>query len=268
MRFLFLLFFPLALVAFEMDPWFTPLAEFQLRAAYSYRYYPSVDRAVNPTSYSSHDHIGDINLGVSPHPNWDVQAELNVAKTDRLSFGIQRVGLQGRYLWLNDVAGDPVSLTTGLSLFFVPTRNMDDVSSPYHAQGNAELGMAVGKEIDHVFDWICRFYAFLGAGIANRGSPWLRPLLSCQFQCRNTHRLQLFAEGYFGLGNRKQVNIRQFTGYAKLRHQSIDMGLNYTYHFDIWGDLSLQYAYRVFAKSFPEKASTFMIKYCLPFSIF
>jgi len=267
-NFLFLFLFPLPLLAFEVDPWFSPIAELQFRPSYSYRFYPSVDQAVNPSHYSSHDHILDLNLGVSFLPHWDAQLELDFSNTRKVSWGAQRAGLQLRYLWLDDVAGDIVSLTTGLVYFYVPTRNMRDVSSPYHATSNFELGIAAGKEIDKIYDWIFRFYGFVGVGIANRGSPWVRPLLSFESKFKKKHKVQLFSEGYFGLAHRQKVNINRFSGYGKIHHQSVDIGANYNYHFDIWGSITLQYSYRIFAKAFPRHASTFTLKYTLPFSVF
>lgn len=266
--FFFFLIFPALASAFVVSPWFTPIAEFQFRPSYSYRYYPSVNRGFNPSSYNSHDHLIDLNLGVRFLPSWDFQMELDFSDTRRLSWGTQRFGTQIRYQWLDDVAGDPISLVLGLQLFYVPTRNMRDVSSPYHAQGDLELGVAIGKELDRTYDWVWRFYGFLGVGTGNRGYPWLRPLLSSEFKFRQHHKLQLLGEGYFGFGNRHDVNINRFNGYAKILHQSIDLALNYTYIFNIWGELGVQYAYRVYAHAFPQHASTFTLEYRLPFSLF
>jgi len=268
MRLLFLLCLPLTLFAYVIDPWLSTLAEFELRTAYSYRYYPSVDRAVNPSSYHSHDQLLDFNLGVRFLPNFEGQLEMDFLSTHRLSRGMQRLGAQLRYLLLDDVAGDPVSLTLGGQLFYVPTKALHDVSSPYHAQGNLELGVAIGKEIDNVAQWVYRFYGFLGVGSGNRGYPWVRPLLSAEMKYAFHHKFQLYSEGYLGLGKQSLVNIRRFKGYAKIQHRSVDIGANYTYLFDIWGSLGLQYAFRIYARSFPQHASTFTVRYHLPFSIF
>lgn len=259
---------PSALFSFVLDPYFTPVAEVQLRSSYSYRYYPSVNQAINPSSYHSHDQLIDLNLGVQFWPNWEMQIAGDFSSTRKLNWGGQRVGVQLRYLLLDDIIGDPISLTLGGQLFFVPTRNIRDVSSPYHSQGNLELGIAVGKEIDSTFHWLWRFWGFLGGGIANRGTPWIRPLLAVEGKFHLHHKLKIFSEGYFGFGNQNRVNVNRFNGYGKIAHRSIDLGLNYTYHFNIWGDLGIQYAYRVYAHSFPQHASIFTIGYRLPFSLF
>ncbi len=268
MKWLFFLFSPLALFGFVIEPWYREIAEFQFRPAYSYRYYPSVSQGRNSSSYHSHDHMIDLNLGVQFWPNWDFQLESDFSHTRRLNWGTQRFGLQIRYLLLDDVTGDPVSLSLNLQSYFVPTRNMRDVSSPYHAQGNIELGAAIGKEIDKTYNWLFRFWGVLGVGTANRGYPWARPLLAVEMKFQERHKLKIFSEGYVGFGHHHRVNIDHFNGYSKIAHRSVDLGLNYTYLFKIWGSLGVQYAYRVYAHSFPQNASTFRVEYRLPFSLF
>jgi len=268
MKKLLLSLFPFSLFAFVVDPYLTPIAEFEFRPAYSYRYYPSVNHGENPSSYHSHDHLIDLNLGVNFWPNWDFQLQTDFSHTRKLNWGGQRVGMQLRYLLWDDVAGDPISLNVGGQIFYVPTRNMRDVSSPYHAQGNLEIGVAVGKEIDSTYQWLWRFWGFVGTGIANRGYPWLRPILTAEGKFQLRHKLKLSAEGYFGFGDRSRVNIDDFNGYAKVQHRSIDIELNYTYLFEIWGALGVQYSFRIYAHSFPQHTSIFTAEYRFPFSLF
>lgn len=83
------------------------------------------------------------------------------------------------------------------------------------------------------------------------------------------HRLTLFSEGYFGFGKTRRVNIDHFRGYATIFHQSIDVGILYAYKISsIWGEISLAYSYRVFAKDFPANANTWIVQYNFPFSMF
>lgn len=259
---------PIALISFSLEPWFTPLAEFQFRPSYAYEHYPSVAQGKNPTRYSSNNHLIGLNLGVSFWPNWDAEIEGDFSRTRELNWQAQKIGLQLRYLLLDDVAGDPVSLAVGGQLFFVPTRNMRDVSSPYHSQGNAQLGLSIGKEIDQIFQWKWRFWGYVGAGIANRGAPWLRPLIALEGKFYHRHVLQLTGEGYVGFGGRHRVDIAQMDGYANISHRSIDVGLRYTYLIPIWGDLSFKYGFRPYAHAFPKYLSCFLIEYRFPFSIF
>lgn len=261
-----LLFCPCFLLGFELQPWYPTVGEFNLRSAYSYRYYPSVSQAA--PSYHSHDHRIDFNLGVQFWPNWEVQLETDFLHSKKLNWGTEAAGLQLRYLFLDDVAGDPISLSVGLQSIYAPTRSLSDVSVPYHGQANFELGAAIGKEIDKTYNWLFRFWGYLGVGQANRGAPWTRPLLVAEMKFHQKHVLKAFAESYLGFGHRHRVRVDHFHGYGKIAHRSIDLGLNYTYLFRIWGALSLEGAYRVYAHSFPKHVATARIQYCLPFSLF
>lgn len=265
MKKLLLALFPIALFGFEVQPWYPTVGEFNLRSAYSYRYYPSVSQA---RPYRSHDHRIDFNLGVQFWPNWEMQLETDFLRSHRLGWGTEAVGLQVRHLFLDDVAGDPISLSVGVQGYYIPTRSLRDVSVPYHAQGNFELGAAIGKEIDRTYNWLFRFWGFLGVGEGNRGAPWIRALLMAEMKLHQRHVLKFFTTSYMGLGRRSYVNVDDFNGYAKIAHRSIDLGLNYTYLFRIWGSLILEGAYRVYAHSFPKHAASARLEYRLPFSLF
>ena len=265
-----LLFFfsPISLFGFLLQPWYFTVGEFQCCPTYSYSYYPSVSKGENPSSYHCSDHRIALNAGVQFWPNWEMQLESDFLHSLKLNWGLERFGLQLRHIFLDDVIGDPMSLSLGLQGFYVPTRSMRNVSVPYHGQGNAELGIAIGKEIDRLYDWLFRFWGFLGLGMANRGSPWIRPCVAVEMKGKKRYIFKAFTEFYGGLGDDQNVNINDFSGYGKIAHRSIDLGLNWTYLFAIWGDLHCAVSYRLYAHSFPKHASNISITYQLPFSIF
>lgn len=265
------LFFALVLrvaSAYELQPWFYELLEFSFTPSYTFEHYSDVQGSTNPSKYVSNDHIVDFLLQVSPFPTLDVQIEATFEKTRRYEFGFETAGLQLRYLFLNDVAGDPVSLAVGLQSDFVDFSRLKDVSVPYHFVSNFELGSAVGKEFDKEQYWVHRLWAYAGVGIANRGEPWIRARLAYFFNLRDRHRFHLFSEGYFGTGGKNQINIGEHTGYFNVAHRSIDIGAAYQYHFDIWGDITLEYFYRPYAHAFPKNLQSITLSYRLPFSIF
>lgn len=257
---------PLSLFSLNYDPWFGQTWLFYLTPSYEYRYYPDVDNGT--CQYSSHDNLAKVNLDFSFLPQWDIQLEGIFASTSRLSWGTQAIGSSLRYLHYNDVEGDPLSLTFNGNLFYVPTRSQKDPSTPFHSTLNFELGAALGKEIDKVYNWSYRIWAYGGAGIANRGAPWTRAIIAFDSNIYQRHLLRIFTHGYFGFGGIEEVNIDNLRGYANIDHQSIDVGLRYAYEFDIWGNLSLEYFYRPFAHSYPERLHSVTISYTLPFSLF
>lgn len=260
---------PIVAGALEVEPWLGEIYQFQFQGTYSYSHYPNVKNASVPLKSPSNDQLIAASLEWPFNENWDGEAEVEFVHTPRQPWGYRSAALQIRYLWLNDVECDPISLITGLNIRNVASISLRDVSSPYHANMNFELNAALGKEWSQCcYDWLFRLYGFFGAGMGNRGSPWLRGQLSFQGNYQSRHQGQLFALGYFGLGNKTQVNTEHFWGWAKFRHQSIDLGASYRYLFDYWGSLDLDLSYRVYAHSFPKQLVAIYLTYTLPFSCF
>ncbi len=262
-----LLLFPIALLGLERMPWYCNVYEFTFTPTYTYSRYPSVNHGVPHHQSPSHDHLLSFDLAFPPTPEWEFDAEIEFADTPRQSMGLRSIAAQARYLWLNDVIGDPVSLTTGAAIRGVSKHSVRDVSSPYHSYYNFELNSAVGREWDRGFDWQFRSYGGGALGIANHGYPWLSIFTMVEGQF-HSNRLGLFLDSYLGFGHKKTVKINHFHGYGSIEHRNIDLGVKYTYAFDIWGHLSLAYTRRLLAHSFPEKVNFFTISYMLPFSAF
>ena len=137
-----------------------------------------------------------------------MQVEVEFADTPRQSFGWRSVALQGRYLWLNDVEGDPYSLISALNVREVSGHSVRDVSSPYHYYLNFEFNSAIGKEWSKEGLWTMHTYALGAIGMANRGSPWLRGMGAWEANIQDRHRFLLDIEGYFGLGDEKACRRR------------------------------------------------------------
>ncbi len=259
----------LGFAGFDQKPWMGEFLQFHLKPSFSYRYYPDVSRSYSPSHYSSHDRFTQIDLSVAFLPNMDLQLGMELADTSRQSLGVQSAATQLRYQWLSDTVGAPVSLTTAFLIRWASPRSLKDVSCPYSANWNFELVNAIGKEYEGIKNWLLQGFAALGVGQASHGRPYLTSILAVDSCFLKAHTFSLFAEGYFGFGHTKFIDVSKFRGYGNIFHQSIDLGIGYTYTInEIWGKFSVEYARRVFAKAFPEKANTFIIKYDYPFSPF
>ena len=268
MKWFWLVLLPLTLCALDKEPWLGNLWEFELDTAYTYSRYSKVANAKKPLKHSSNDQLIYVDFAVSPTPNSQVDIDLELANTPRRPWGFQSSGIQYRTLWLDDVIGDPVSLTTGVSLRGVNHHSLQDVSCPYHSYLNAEINVSVGKETEAVPFWNTRTFLFAALGMANRGAPWARARLAFEKNDQDRHQWELFAEGYVGFGHHRSVDIGHFDGYASIRHRSLDLGSAYRHRFTIWGTISFEYACRIYARSFPEKVNFFTVRYQLPFSLF
>jgi|GEM_PF-6494410 len=255
---LLLFFFPLiTLNAFVVDPWFNALAEFTFRPSYTCRYSHSAPNYVNRHTLHT-NHIA-LNLGVRFLPYWEAQVETDFSKA----------GAQIRYLLFEDVAGDLFSMVLGGQLLYVFQRRVHKATYHHHqAQANlrAEVGISIGKESATLYQWLHRFYGFLGIGLDDRGHPWVRPFLSQEIKVARRHLLQLFAEGYVGL---KSIVSHYSTCCVKRRPRSaVDLGIGYTYLLTIWGALSIRYTHHIYAHAGTRQAHhSLRVEYCLPFSL-
>jgi hypothetical protein len=253
--------------ALETKPWFGDVYEFNFQAAYSFSRFHKVEGAVKQlkSPFNNNDVLFD--LGFTPSADFDLQVEGEFAETSQTGLNFRSAAVQGRYRLLDDIAGDPITLTLGANFRGASPHFLHDVSTPYAAPCNIELTCALGKEWSRGAMWTMRTYGLFSLGQGSRGLPWTRELATWELNFNDTHRLTLFAEGYFGFGGKQHVNIRYFNGWGHIQHQSIDLGLSYGYKFDFYGVLTASYAYRVFAHNFPERVNFFILSYRLPFSL-
>jgi hypothetical protein len=241
---------------------------FQLDVNFAYSRYDKIQNAVRQPSHTYNNYIPLLGLGFTASESLALDAEVEFAQTPHQSFGFRSSALQGRLLLLDDIAGDPVSITAGVDVRGVSGRSVKDVSSPYASYFNAQASLALGKEISWQDTWKMRAYGWGSVGLANHGAPWIDSYLAIEGNIQNTHRILVFSDGYFGLGHKQKVNIQHFRGWGAFAHRSIDVGIRYQYVFELWGALGFQYAYRVYAHSYPAKQQLFVLSYTLPFSLF
>lgn len=255
-----------SLFSFETKPWLPQPWELSLNPFFTYEWYPEI--ADGSRAYSSHNKYVGIMLDIPPWPQWDAEIELAYADTKEVNWDLQRLGAMVRYQFLDDIQGDPVSVTSDFNFLWVPRVNQNDPSCPYAKMWNFEAGTSVGKEFSSGPFWIFRTYGRAAIGQSTQGPPWLKFLVDVAGNFSNTWRLAAFSEAYLGFGSQQTVNVDDFDGYAHIAHRSVDVGGKLQYHFEIWGDLTLEYFYRVFAKAFPEQDQAVTLKYSFPFCPF
>jgi len=265
-RALLLLFLPLQLIGLERQPWFSDVYEFHFLGGYTYSYYSKVNHAINQLTSTSNDHLLSFGLEFSPDPNWSIDGDLEFVQTPRQHFGFRSIGVQGRYLWKDDIIGDPVSFTTGFNFRFTSPRSLKDVSCPHHANADFQFNFALGKELDYFRFWRYRIWGFGEIGFANAGSPWFEGLFSLEGNYDDLHKWAAFLYGGHGYGRNSFVDINRFRGYGKIRYKFVDVGARYGYRLNVWGSLRFEYVRRVFAKAYPEHVNFFTFSYLLPFS--
>ncbi len=264
--FLSLLLVPFYLGALETQPWFGDVYEFHFLGSYAYSQFSTVQNGIPQLTSPFQSNLVYLGLDFSPSPEWSVDTDLQVADTTQEGFYFRTWGLQGRYLWLDDIVGDPITFTTGANLRVMSTTSLHDVSSPYHGNVDFECNFALGKEFDVADSCRFRLWGYGALGQANRGSPWVRAILAFETNIEDAHKMGLFASGTNGYGANRLVFIDHFNGYGKIRQKSIDLALRYGYRIGVWGTIRVEYQRRVLAKSCPQNVNTFVLSYLLPFS--
>lgn len=253
--------------ALQTSPWLGNPFEWTSETGFTYSFYRKVQNASPQLSSFANNYDFWWDLGVTLSPRWDIQTEFEFAKTPFQSFNLRSAGLQGRFQCLNELEGDRFNLTLGFNFRAAPGHAMRDLSCPYSANCNYEVTLSIGKEWVDQGSWTNHLYGWISLGAGNHGQPWTRQLFMWKKNWNNVHRLFLFTAGDFGFGHKEKIDVKKFYGWGPFKHQSIDFGAGYEYEFLTMGKLSFNYAYRLFARSFPERVNFFTLTYTLPFSV-
>lgn len=250
------LFNAMAAFATQYEPWVGNFLEFESRNSLLYQHYSSL----NSNGRSIHSSADDLFLNASLSnslPNISLELELIAANTRYQRGDIDSFNLTARYVWLDDVIGDFVSLATGVHLVQAFHHSVKDISSFHHGKAEGEIFISVGKETAQETWWSSRWWAMGAIGSADVGSAWLRGNFVYEKRFAQEHILRGFCNLLWGMGT-KRLNPFHFKGYGSVGHESVDLGLRYIYEIPFVGNLSLEYSYRVFARNFPANASVVM----------
>jgi hypothetical protein len=199
-------------------------------------------------------------------PQWSADIDLHFVDTPRQSFSFSTTAIQFRYLLLDDIVGDLVSLAIGGNIRVVSDRSLKDISCPFNGNASFVANFAMGKEITHFENWCLRLWLYGEAGIANIGSPWIEGKFGLEGNHDERHKWSLIIDYVHGYGRKRHININHFRGYGRIRHKSLDIDFSYGYQFGVWGTLFAGYKRRVIAKTCPSNVNTFYVYYCVPFS--
>ncbi len=266
-----LLLLPLPLLATQLDPWFGPFLQPEVRAAYEGQYYPKVTSS-SPIACPCLNSPNDLHslwgsLAITPWPYFNTEIEgavTYVAQSDKTFFDY---GMwTARYKVCDDITGDPLSLTTGFSLAVPSHTSLREVGTPWLGHAQIEFHAAVGKELAmRCEDWDWRVWGFAGAGFSRINWPTLRLMAFVERQiCR--HRFKLGLRGLIGLGGKPLVDKCCFDGYAPIQTRAVEAEAGYHYTIPCLGTLFIDYRFRFLARNYPASASIVRIGLLYPLS--
>ncbi len=238
----------------ELQPWFGNQLQYEGRCSLLYQSYSRISSADRLPSHSSDDLFLTASVSNAPYPELSLELETTVAFRKFRCGGFDNFRATGRWLCLDDVAGDAISLSTGATCTIALDEGLKDISSFHHGLYETEAHIAIGKERSSISDWTSRCWCVGAIGIAERGSPWLKAQAAYEYRIGGNHSLQTFIHGLAGLGTRR-LHWHDFRGYGAVQHQSIDLGIRYDYFIAFFGEMNLEYAYRAYARNFPARCN-------------
>lgn len=171
------------------------------------------------------------------------------------SFSFEEISLTGRYLWLNQDIGDPVSVAVGLRLALVSSIAIKQRDLFHFGNFETEVFASVGSQqfcSEFATDWTSRWWLTAGAGIANKGSPWFIGNSAYEYAFCPNKRARIFADAIIGQGSKQKA---------------VDIGVAGTYESFDYGCIDLSYAYRVYASHVKRGVSSLTLGYYYPFGL-
>src|SRR5271157_6135179 len=130
---------PVFAFSLEVQPWFCDVYEFHFRGSYSYSRFNTVQGAKPQIASPFNSNVLYGGLEFCPSNDWSVDSDVQVADTTAMPFNFRSFAFQVRYLWLDDIVGNPVSLATGGNFRITNEPSLHDVSCPSHANLDMEL---------------------------------------------------------------------------------------------------------------------------------
>lgn len=251
----------------EFKPWIGNYLEIEAYNSILHQRYQKLAVDSSFVSYRSTDSFLSTSLCSTVVPDFSIQFELTDAFTRQQWGEIDHFSFAGRYEWTNDIWGDFLTFTSGFIFTKAFKNSLRDLSSFHHGKGEAEVFISVGKELSIANEeWMSRWWGTFGMGAAERGSPWIRGNLAYQFRVCPLQEWGFFINSLWGLGH-KRIHINHFRGYGSIQHQSVDVGLSYTYIIKYLGNIELAYSYRPFARNFPAQTHLFLLSVYTSFGL-
>lgn len=251
----------------QLQPWLGNFYEFEVRSSFLYQGYSRLSVGNHTKKHSSNDLFLNLSICNSkPDPEVGLELELTQALTRRQKGEIDQIKLTGRYMWMDDIAGDSISVTPGFSYVQAFTNSLNDVSSFHHGLYNTELFVSIGKEKADETVWGSHWWAVFALGVAEKGSAWLLCNLDYEMRFLKRHAFGAFLHTLIGFGG-QGLHPHHFRGYGPVAHRSIELGLRYIYFIEYYGEASLEYSYRAYSRNFPLAAHRVMAQILFTFGL-
>lgn len=255
-----------SLNAMQTQPWLGNWLEFEASIFQTHTESSHVDTSHGKKPHFLHLEKSTASLEFMPLENLSTEVAIDLAKTHKESYGFEALTFGSRYNLLNDLVGDPVSLTAGLAFTLSTAHRIKDLSSTENGIFQTKLNIACGREFDYSDSGYWHLWANGYLGAASSGSPWLGAELHIERAIVDTHYFDLFLQAEKGLSPHKLHNLCSFQGYSKIGYQYEEISLKYSYKKVALGSCFLQVTKRLHARYCPTDSWSVMLGVDIPFS--
>lgn len=240
--------------------------EFEFKSVGSYQH-ASKWRLKGQTKRQEKDHtLLEMSLGISPVANWRGELGVDFAKVANFhTFNMQATRLEAQYLWKNDLVGDPISLSTGLSFIFPKHKGCYNLSKVPYSSSNAELHICMGKEQAQGPSYESRIFATFTMGIKNKGAPWSKARFLYEHNLQDRFKVSIFTEGAYAFSKRQWQSIPNESELSRGAFRFCNVGLEGTYVWDFVGEWNLGIQKRIYARNLPSDTLGVSLGFFIPF---
>ena len=251
-------------------PWLGNLFELQLTAGYSYQHYRKIHMDPEPIYLGTNSNYFDARLAMVLLPTLNMGVKAGTSKIMGQNLYFETAELFAQYLMLDDIVGDPVSMTLNLTVASTQRKPRRNLGRFHHGPMSAELGVSIGREWALGSIFTSRIWINANLGGSTRSSLYTEESAAVEVNFIDRVRLGVVGVFHAGFGT-KRLSLEQisnFDGYRHIAYRAIDAGVNLKYRWGVWGDLKFEFLRRFWGRSCPQNGYEVRVVYHLPFSAF
>jgi hypothetical protein len=262
-----ILFFASHLVAQEISPWLGRVYELEFHAKNETVQAKSIDTSHGTRSKTFRGNLTLLGLSATLSEVTSASLHISGAKLRGKSFGADTMCATYRYLFANDLRGDPLSIATGCTLSYAFHDVLHEPLLVRHGPLGAKVYLSVGKEFNPAKKVFVRPSLAMSYGIAQKSSSWAEAEARLNTSIFDQHDIDLFARYEHGFGHKKLHSTHHFAGYGHIQYRLVDAGILLKQHFHEYGSAYAQVTRRFFSRYTVSNYWGFEIGIIFPFSV-
>ncbi len=254
------------LFSFQKEPWLGNWLEFVGSLYQEHTQSHSVDTKEGSKEKFLHAERTRASLEFMPLEDLSTTLELMLVDTQSKEYGFEAARVGCRYRLLNDLTGDPLSLSCGFITSLSTPKRVKDLSSIEHGVFENELFASFGREFAYHNKSYYKSWGVVKSGIASSGSPWLGLEAHFGRVLHGEHYIDLFFRAEKGLSSHKLHHLNSFHSWSRVGYTYDDVGISYRLKELAYGSFYIEAATRLHARYCPKHTLSVQLGFFIPFS--